>query len=464
MQILWLRNDLRLHDHPGFHLARAKNEPLSIIYIMPKVWLDIDAQGMTRLGAAKARFLRSSLIDLHRTLDEHTFDLTILFGDPVELLQKIYLEQAFTLITASAQAPEEADWLARIAKLGIQIECYEPYTLFSPAQMTDFLNHWPTTFSQFRRTIEKHPQQFKVAEDIKALPLKLRDTALPIWAPAQWPEEHSDTDIQLKRNGGERSGKQHLKDYLWENKSIQHYKATRNALIGDYFSSQLSPYLAWGCLSPRHIWHQILQYEAAYQADEHSQWLKLELLWREYFHWSMRHHGDRLFQKNGLRTDTVTPKKIPEHIVQKHWQAWCAASTGIPMIDAGLVELRTTGFLSNRLRQNMASYFIHQLQLDWRWGARWFEQHLIDFDVASNWGNWAYLAGVGHDARPQRQFNINKQLQEYDPELQHIQHWLPELSQQSLDDILNHQTKTKLIPYYPSPVVATRSISITPQT
>lgn len=124
------------------------------------------------------------------------------------------------------------------------------------------------------------------------------------------------------------------------------------------------------------------------------------------------------------------------------------------MVDAGLRELQQTGYVSNRLRQNMASYYVHQLQLDWRWGAAYFEQYLIDYDVASNYGNWAYLAGVGHDPRPQRQFNLNHQLRQYDPNLAHIRHWLPELNHVSLKKIVAHQTAADILPSYPQPVVA----------
>ena len=170
----------------------------------------------------------------------------------------------------------------------------------------------------------------------------------------------------------------------------------------------------------------------------------------------MRVHGERLFARSGIQRKSI---EASENSV--HWQAWCNASTGVPMIDAGLRELRHSGFVSNRLRQNMASYFIHQLKLDWRLGARWFEMYLCDFDVASNYGNWSYLAGVGHDPRPVREFNLNKQLQQYDPELSHIRRWCPEIEENSLQEILDHQAGRKLLASFPPPVVTVPAFDLT---
>ncbi|WP_370576763.1 FAD-binding domain-containing protein [Pedobacter sp. N36a] len=99
-------------------------------------------------------------------------------------------------------------------------------------------------------------------------------------------------------------------------------------------------------------------------------------------------------------------------------------TTGVPFIDANMIELKLTGFMSNRGRQNVASYFCNDLCLDWRYGAAYFEQQLIDYDVCNNWGNWAYLAGVGNDPRTNRYFNIDKQSATYDPDLVFQQLWL----------------------------------------
>jgi deoxyribodipyrimidine photo-lyase len=108
---------------------------------------------------------------------------------------------------------------------------------------------------------------------------------------------------------------------------------------------------------------------------------------------------------------------------------WTDGLTGIPFIDANMRELNLTGFMSNRGRQNVASFLVNDLGIDWRWGAAYFESMLIDYDVCSNWGNWMYIAGVGNDPRENRYFNILRQANNYDPKGDYIRQWIPEISQ-----------------------------------
>ncbi|MDF1763049.1 MAG: DASH family cryptochrome [Oleibacter sp.] len=499
-QILWLRNDLRLSDHAGFYQALNNGHPLAVVFIVPKNWFEKDSHEMNRLGHAKARFLRGSLIDMHRSLENQTFEFHMYCGDPVEILMDLANQtDRCRILTSAAQAPEEKRWLEQLANLQeknpITLDIYESQTLFQQTQMASLLQQWPSTFTHFRKIVEGDATHWKVPKPLLVRRLSLHEFSLTHWSPMSWPSENSAT-IRLNHAGGEAAGKQWLQEYIWQHEGLRHYKATRNQLQGKTASSHLSHYLAWGCLSPRQVWHEIEKFESFHEVTEHTYWLKFELLWREYFHWSMRVHGSALFQRHGLSSEgnlsaqgltDITPNQHenksphvhheqPRHLPQQQpqqqpllrqptheqqeklqtnprWDAWCNAQTGVPMVDAGLKELQTTGWVSNRLRQNMASYFIHQLQLDWRLGARWFEQQLADFDVGSNWGNWAYLAGVGHDARPQRQFNLNKQLGQYDANIEHIKCWLPELNEASLADIQQHQDGRQLLSNYPAPIV-----------
>lgn len=453
MNVLWLRNDLRLHDHLGFQRAQAAACPLAVVFILPQNWLAEDDDGLTRLSLPKARFLRACLIDLHRALYLQNIQLHILYGDPVELLQRWHEQQPFTLLTHSAQAPEEQHWLTQLQQANIECITYDNQTLLSKAEISPIIEPFPITFNRFRRAFERDVMP-RIEKPTAPVILTQQSQDVPFITSAPWPNDFHPYrgSAGIQATGGEQHGLDWLNRYVWQDRGIAHYKMTRNQLLGTHYASHLSPYLAWGCLSVRQVWYEIGRYQQQFGADEHSEWLRMELLWREFFHWSMRHHGERLFQFRGLLDRTPAPRQHNSG----YWQAWCTAETGMPMIDAGLLELQHTGFLSNRLRQILASYFVHELGLDWRLGARYFEQQLIDFDVASNWGNWAYLAGVGHDPRSQngegRYFNINKQLQQYDPELQHIQTWLPQCQHATLDDIQRHQCGSQPLPYYPSPI------------
>jgi deoxyribodipyrimidine photo-lyase len=201
-----------------------------------------------------------------------------------------------------------------------------------------------------------------------------------------------------------------MKYYFFETQLISKYKETRNGMVGPDYSSKFSAWLALGCISPRYIYNDLKKYEREFGANESTYWLIFELLWRDYFRFMMKKHNSKFFQQAGIQDKGITVNKHNKQQLQD----WIDGNTGVDFIDANMVELKLTGFMSNRGRQNVASYFCNDLKLDWRFGAAYFEQQLIDYDVCSNWGNWAYLAGVGNDPRGNRYFNIEKQANDYD--------------------------------------------------
>ena len=211
-------------------------------------------------------------------------------------------------------------------------------------------------------------------------------------------------------HGDEASALAHVKRYFSSNLP-QRYKQTRNGLVGTDYSTKFSPWLAVGALSPRAIWEALEAHEAERGQNDGTYWIWFELLWRDHFRLMMRRFGRRLFLKYGLLDAPPSPKADQKPAI---FQMWTQGRTKEPFVDAGMRELAATGYLSNRMRQNVASYLIHELQGDWRAGAAWFEHSLIDYDVHSNQGNWAYIAGVGTDPRGGRAFNIQKQAQDYD--------------------------------------------------
>jgi deoxyribodipyrimidine photo-lyase len=190
--------------------------------------------------------------------------------------------------------------------------------------------------------------------------------------------------------------------------------------VGADYSSKFSAWLALGSISPRLIYAELKKYESQFGANESTYWLVFELLWRDFFRFMFKKHQTKLFQSAGI----TTGKKIPKSVSEKLLNTWVNGITGVDFIDANMRELQLTGFMSNRGRQNVASYLCNNLKLDWRLGAAYFEQQLIDYDVCSNWGNWAYLAGVGNDPRENRYFNIEKQAQDYDKNKAYRNLWL----------------------------------------
>jgi deoxyribodipyrimidine photo-lyase len=288
---------------------------------------------------------------------------------------------------------------------------------------------FPRVFAEFRRGLRQAPQPPLPLPDLEGLG-GLRLEGLLGWRElagidavvATAERGAADPRSAFPFAGDEASGLARLRHYCLESDGLHHYKQRRNGLVGTEFSSKFSPYLAIGSLSVRRIWQTVLDYQARCGADEGSEWLKQELLWREFFLWTAQLHGASFGAPGGLqnrRSEAIEDREL--------FVRWCRGRSGHPLIDAQLNELMSTGYLSNRGRQWVASHFINELRLPWTWGARFFEWWLIDAQPALNSGNWAYLAGVGNDPRsfngPPRRFDLERQLRLYDPEEMHRRLW-----------------------------------------
>ncbi len=199
----------------------------------------------------------------------------------------------------------------------------------------------------------------------------------------------------LNFEGGETAAWQRIQAYFWEKNCLKNYKETRNGLLGADYSSKLSPWLANGSVSPRSVYEEVKRYEQENVKNESTYWLVFELLWRDYFRFVAKKHGNQIFRPQGISQVETIEYEDNEAAFEK----WKKGETGIPFIDANLREINATGYMSNRGRQNVASFLTKDLTVNWTWGASYFESILIDYDVCSNWGNWNYIAGVGNDPR-----------------------------------------------------------------
>jgi deoxyribodipyrimidine photo-lyase len=182
----------------------------------------------------------------------------------------------------------------------------------------------------------------------------------------------------------------------------------------------MSAWLAAGCVSARTIHHTIKEYERVRIANKSTYWVTFELLWRDFFRFNMEKHGSKLFHSHGPKGRA---REQTDNYELLH--RWINGETGCDFVDANMNELRLKGFMSNRGRQITASYLVNDLKVNWLMGAAYFESQLIDYDVCSNHGNWAYLAGVGNDPRQDRYFNTDKQAATYDADGAYRKLWLP---------------------------------------
>lgn len=418
--LLWFRNNLRLSDNPPVFEAYQSYEQVIPVFLYPRCEAE-HPSGSFAWGLHKGAFLDQSISWLKDQLERQGATLYVeqSSGTVVERIKALASEfKVDAIIGPSEPAYNEQmeEWALQQwgAEHHIETNWLEERTLFNQSHLPFALEDLPQSFTPFRKKLEKY------ATPHSALPEPMI-TPCPVKAPS-WEGKFSATMDQRTAHpfsGGSSAAWDRLDHYLWDTEHITTYKETRNGMLGADFSSKFSAFLALGCISAREIYAEIKRFEHQITSNESTYWLYFELLWREYFQWIARKHGRDLFLQGGLQ-----PAKPKKNFRNKHFEMWKNGTTGDPLVDANMRELAATGFMSNRGRQNVASYLVHDLHLDWRYGAAWFEAMLIDHDPASNYGNWLYIAGVGNDPRPFRKFNTAFQAERYDPQGEYVNTWL----------------------------------------
>lgn len=436
--IVWFRNDQRLHDHEALCRAIEQADQVLPVYCIDPRHFGSTPFGFPKTGGFRARFLRESLLELKSRLQEKGSDLLILQGEPEKILPRMAEElKAIGIFAHKEVASEEVAVETRMEKamfaLGKSLNLYWGATLYHIEDLPMPIGVLPDIFTKFRKQVEKDADIRELLSTPRQIPTcqrqdwgSMEGTALHAEHPL--PDSRSVTDFK----GGEISAMDRLQQYFWEKDCLKTYKETRNGLLGENYSSKFSPWLALGNLSPRYVEQEVRKYESLRVANSSTYWMIFELIWRDYFRFVNRKYGNSIFQTGGIRR-----ADNPGHTTQRIFEAWRQGRTGVPFIDANMRELLLTGFMSNRGRQNVASFLVKDLRLDWRMGAEWFESQLIDYDVCSNWGNWNYVAGIGNDPRENRYFNVLSQSRRYDAKGAYIRRWVEEID--SLPSDLIHE-------------------------
>ncbi|MEZ4986326.1 MAG: DASH family cryptochrome [Saprospiraceae bacterium] len=433
--IVWFRQDLRLHDNEALHHAlRMADEVLPVYVFDERVftgrtrWFDFP-----KTGKYRTQFIIESVEALQESLRKLGSELIVKVGNPEEVIFDLARATKSSWVCCNRERTEEELRVQNhleenLWKIGTEIIYDRGKMLFYTADLPFPIHHTPDVFTQFRKEVEKLTPirpPLSVPERIPPLSLRVTSDPMPTLATFGKEEVIPDSRAALAFRGGEQAALARLRYYLWESDHIKTYKETRNGLVGADYSSKLSPWLAQGCISPKRIYQEIKQYESERGANESTYWLIFELLWRDFFRLMGKKHENLIFLKTGTKGTLDKP-------LENNWNAfnrWIEGETGIPFIDANMRELNLTGFMSNRGRQNVASFLVNDLQVNWQMGAEYFESLLIDYDVTSNWGNWNYVAGVGSDPRENRYFNILSQAKRYDPKGEYVKQWIPELAE-----------------------------------
>lgn len=463
--LLWLRNDLRLHDHEPLYRALEHKAEVIPLYCFDPRQFGETSYGFPKTGAYRAKFLIETVADLREGWRSRGSNLVIRQGKPeAEIPQLVKALNIDAVYWHEEITSEETDIEHKVEQalkeLKVASEVYWGATLYHPDDLPFEINRLPEVYTQFRKAVEKESQvapTFPTPEKLPPLPEAVDPGELPTLSDFSLEENPIDPRGVLDFRGGETEAFKRLQHYFWDADRLQVYKETRNGMLGADYSSKFSAWLANGSLSPRRVCEEVQKYESQRRKNNSTYWMIFELIWRDYFRFVCAKYGRKIFRKGGIRGLPIEWQQD-----QKRFDLWREGETGYPLIDANMKEIAATGFMSNRGRQNVGSFLTKNLGIDWRWGAEWFESLLVDYDVCSNWGNWNYTAGVGNDARGFRYFNIPKQSKDYDADGSYVKHWLPELealpakkvhSPWKLQPVEQKRFGVRLGVDYPNPVV-----------
>lgn len=421
--IVWFRNNLRTYNNSSlFNACKAKGKIIGIYILDPKMFAETEF-GFKKTEKYRTQFLLETLQAVKEELDKKNISLLVYYGDTTSVLKEVCAQYDIeNLYTQTEWTQEEAELNTEIKK-EVSLNWFEEYDSFlvHPNDIPfESLNKVPDVFTAFRKKIEA---KLKVRADfeIEIQPIENRienTTVIPTLETLGFTSFTKNSKTAVPFKGGENEGKKRVEDYLFTTQNLSEYKKTRNGLIGKNYSSKFSLWLANGSLCPRYVYWQIKEYEETVEKNEDTYWLIFELLWRDYFRYISLKHKDKIFYKSGIFNKKYTWKNS-----KKAFDIWQNGKTEEPFVNANMIELKETGFMSNRGRQNVASFWAKEWEQNWLVGAAYFEALLIDYDVHSNYGNWIYNSGVGNDPRD-RKFNIKRQADMYDPNQEYTNLWL----------------------------------------
>lgn len=424
--LVWFRNDLRIDDHPALRAAIERGEPVIPIFI----WTPED-EGNWPLGAASRWWLHQSLLQLTEQLEGIRSKLIIREGKTAltELLALIEQTGAGGVYWTRRYEPAciERDKRIKVElrQRNLIAESFNGQLLFEPWEIQSKEGRPYQVFTAFWKCcLARHE------------PDEPEPAPRTLLAPAHWPKTLKVAELKLEPTlrwdlglasnwkPGATSAKYQLQQFV--DSTIGDYDSSRDqpSIAG---TSRLSPYLHFGDISPRSIWHQIRKAYERHPQDQipsgANTFLK-ELGWREFAH-------HLLFHFPSTPTNPLRPEfsQFPWIDDQKSLRAWQHGQTGYPIVDAGMRELWSTGWMHNRVRMIVASFLVKDLLVSWQQGAAWFWDTLVDADLANNTLGWQWTAGCGADAAPYfRVFNPELQSAKFDSDGVYIRRWVPELA------------------------------------
>ncbi|ARV08315.1 deoxyribodipyrimidine photolyase [Winogradskyella sp. PC-19] len=404
INIFWFRRDLRLDDNVGFYEALKSDCSVLPIFIF-------DSEILDKLPKDDARvtFIHQTLQNMRQTLqDTCNSNIAIYHGKPIDIFKQLVQEHNIKTVFTNHD--------------------YEPYATERDKEIEEFLGSNAIAFKTFKdqvifeknEVVKKDGKPYVVytpycriwKEKFKTIDFKIYNTEAYF---SNLIQNSSLPNLSLSDIGFETS-KQSVATYKVSPTLIQDYEETRNFPAKDN-TSRLGPHLRFGTVSVRKMMQKAM-------TEENETFMK-ELIWREFFMqilWHFPHTKDQSFKSKYDRIEWQNN--------EDDFKQWCEGKTGYPLVDAGMRQLNETGFMHNRVRMLVGSFLCKHLLIDWRWGEAYFAEKLHDYEMASNVGNWQWVAGSGVDAAPYfRIFNPTSQIQKFDKQLEYIKKWVPDFQE-----------------------------------
>ena len=416
--LVWLRNDLRLHDNPALDAAVATGEPVLILYVRDEV-----TPGSRPLGQASQWWLHHSLTALRSSIEALGGSLVLRTGSGSDVIRELVAETGASAVFWNRRygLAREADALLKetLREAGLTCESFAGNLIFEPWTVRTGEGNPFKVFTPFWRAAlaGEPPRTPLAAPTALRAPEGVQSENVEDWDLLPTTPDWS-SGLRDMWTPGEAGAHQRLEDFVENTLRLYH----RRDEPGPVTTSRLSPHLSFGEISPHQIWAELDRSLPA-EAEKNKAKFLSEVGWRE-FSYNILFHFPELDTKNFRAEFDHFPWGDVDPALLT---AWHKGTTGVPLVDAGMRELWHTGYMHNRVRMVVASFLIKNMLVDWRVGEAWFWDTLVDADEANNPASWQWVAGSGADAAPYfRVFNPMLQAEKFDPQQEYIRRWIPE--------------------------------------
>jgi deoxyribodipyrimidine photo-lyase len=422
--LVWFRNDLRIHDNEILLEALRKADKVLPVYCFDPFYFKKNPSGNPKTGNIRARFLLESVADLRKNLRGIGGELVIRTGNPAEILpalaEQYHVNEVYHHREVAHEETEISEQVeTALWKIRLNLKHFIGHTLYHKEDLPFPIKDIPDSFAVFKKKIERDSNvRLCIGTPETIYTPDIMDAGeLPTLQELGLDEPGDDPRAANTFLGGETAALNQLEQFFLNDDQGNAGKNARNTPANDH-SSKLSPWIALGCISLRQVYWEVIKHQ--HSNTPHNNLLILDLLWRDYFRFMFKKHGQKFIAAKNNEAEVTLFADNQDEL----FESWKNGETGVPLVDAIMHELNATGYINNYSRQIAAGFLINNLKVDWTKGAAYFEEKLVDYSPASNWGNWGFIAGV-NDAHESRYVIAAKPVSDLETKSYFIDTWLP---------------------------------------